>query len=79
MKNERQGTSPRTTDTTIWKSATLALVTLVPRDVAARNAKDVCDQGLGVGPTGYGVYLDFAAAIEEKGIDAVKSKVRQLV
>ena len=51
---------------------------LVPRDVAARHAKDVCDQGLGVGPTGYGVYLDFAAAIEEKGIDAVKSKYANL-
>jgi succinate dehydrogenase / fumarate reductase flavoprotein subunit len=51
---------------------------LVPRDVAARNAKDVCDQGLGVGPTGYGVYLDFGAAIAEKGIDAVKSKYANL-
>ncbi|QEG20878.1 fumarate reductase/succinate dehydrogenase flavoprotein subunit [Mariniblastus fucicola] len=51
---------------------------LVPRDVAARNAKDVCDQGLGVGPTGYGVYLDFAAAIEQKGVDAVKSKYANL-
>ncbi|MDE0937642.1 MAG: fumarate reductase/succinate dehydrogenase flavoprotein subunit [Mariniblastus sp.] len=51
---------------------------LVPRDVAARNAKDVCDQGLGVGPTGYGVYLDFGAAIQEKGIEAVKSKYANL-
>jgi len=51
---------------------------LVPRDVAARNAKDVCDKGLGVGPTGYGVYLDFAAAIEEKGMEAVKSKYANL-
>lgn len=51
---------------------------LVPRDVAARNAKDVCDQGLGVGPTGYGVYLDFAKAIEEKGVAAVKSKYANL-
>ncbi|MEL7497550.1 MAG: fumarate reductase/succinate dehydrogenase flavoprotein subunit [Planctomycetota bacterium] len=51
---------------------------LVPRDVAARNAKDVCDQGLGVGPTGYGVYLDFGRAIEEKGIEAVKSKYANL-
>ena len=51
---------------------------LVPRDVAARNAKDVCDQGLGVGPTGYGVYLDFGTAIQEKGIDAVKSKYSNL-
>jgi succinate dehydrogenase / fumarate reductase flavoprotein subunit len=51
---------------------------LVPRDVAARNAKDVCDKGLGVGPTGYGVYLDFGAAIQQNGIDAVKSKYANL-
>ncbi len=51
---------------------------LVPRDVAARNAKEVCDKGLGVGPTGYGVYLDFGTAIKEKGIDAVKSKYANL-
>ena len=51
---------------------------LVPRDVAARNAKDVCDQGMGVGPTGYGVYLDFARAIEQKGITAVKDKYSNL-
>jgi succinate dehydrogenase / fumarate reductase flavoprotein subunit len=51
---------------------------LVPRDVAARNAKDVCDKGLGVGPTGYGVYLDFGAAIEEKGEEAVKAKYANL-
>ena len=51
---------------------------LVPRDVAARNAKDVCDKGLGVGPTGYGVYLDFAKAMEEKGSEAVKAKYANL-
>ncbi|MFT5299561.1 MAG: succinate dehydrogenase / fumarate reductase flavoprotein subunit [Mariniblastus sp.] len=51
---------------------------LVPRDVAARNAKDVCDKGLGVGPTGYGVYLDFEAAIAEKGEKAVKAKYANL-
>ena len=51
---------------------------LVPRDVAARNAKDVCDKGLGVGPTGYGVYLDFAEAIKQKGMEAVKSKYENL-
>lgn len=51
---------------------------LVPRDVAARNAKDVCDQGLGVGPTGYGVYLDFQAAIETQGSAAVKAKYSNL-
>jgi succinate dehydrogenase / fumarate reductase flavoprotein subunit len=51
---------------------------LVPRDVAARNAKEVCDQGMGVGPTGYGVYLDFGRAIEQKGVQAVKSKYANL-
>ena len=33
---------------------------LVPRDVASRAAKEVCDEGRGVGPSGQGVYLDFA-------------------
>jgi succinate dehydrogenase / fumarate reductase flavoprotein subunit len=37
---------------------------LVPRDIASRAAKQVCDAGRGVGPGGYGVYLDFAEAIE---------------
>src|SRR3954466_5389701 len=36
---------------------------LVPRDVASRNAKQVCDEGRGVGPGGLGVYLDFKDAI----------------
>jgi succinate dehydrogenase / fumarate reductase flavoprotein subunit len=40
---------------------------LVPRDVASRAAKHVCDEGLGVGPTGRGVYLDFRDAIERLG------------
>ncbi len=40
---------------------------LVPRDVASRAAKHVCDEGLGVGSTGRGVYMDFAAAIEQRG------------
>ena len=51
---------------------------LVPRDVAARNAKDVCDQGLGVGPTGYGVYLDFRDAINKLGRDAIQSRYENL-
>jgi succinate dehydrogenase / fumarate reductase, flavoprotein subunit len=37
---------------------------LVPRDVASRNAKAVCDEGRGVGPGGRGVYLDFSEAIQ---------------
>ena len=40
---------------------------LVPRDVASRAAKHVCDQGLGVGPTGRAVYMDFRDAIERRG------------
>ena len=39
---------------------------LVPRDVASRRAKEVCDNGQGVGSTGIAVYLDFKKAIEEK-------------
>ena len=51
---------------------------LVPRDVASRNAKDVCDKGLGVGPTGYGVYLDFKDAIQDKGRDVVQARYGNL-
>ncbi|MCW5213667.1 FAD-binding protein, partial [Desulfobulbus sp. TB] len=50
---------------------------LVPRDVASRNAKEVCDQGQGVGETGQAVYLDFAEAIARDGAAAVLKKIRQ--
>ena len=40
---------------------------LVPRDVASRNAKEVCDEGRGVGPSGLSVYLDFADTISHHG------------
>ena len=40
---------------------------LVPRDLASRRAKDVCDEGRGVGPAGHGVYLDFHDAIARHG------------
>jgi succinate dehydrogenase / fumarate reductase, flavoprotein subunit len=40
---------------------------LVPRDVASRNAKQVCDDGRGVGPGGLGVYLDFSDSIKRLG------------
>ncbi|PDW00141.1 fumarate reductase/succinate dehydrogenase flavoprotein subunit [Candidatus Chloroploca asiatica] len=40
---------------------------LVPRDVASRNAKQVCDEGRGVGPSGLGVYLDFSDSIKRLG------------
>jgi succinate dehydrogenase flavoprotein subunit len=51
---------------------------LVPRDIASRAAKNVCDEGRGVGPGGLGVYLDFAAAIERLGRDAVEAKYGNL-
>jgi succinate dehydrogenase / fumarate reductase flavoprotein subunit len=51
---------------------------LVPRDVASRNAKEVCDDGRGVGPSGQGVYLDFRDAIQRMGVDQVREKYGNL-
>jgi succinate dehydrogenase / fumarate reductase flavoprotein subunit len=51
---------------------------LVPRDVASRNAKEVCDEGRGVGPRGQGVYLDFADAIHRLGLETVCEKYGNL-
>jgi succinate dehydrogenase / fumarate reductase flavoprotein subunit len=51
---------------------------LVPRDIASRAAKAVCDAKRGVGPTGLGVYLDFSAAIERLGRGAVAAKYGNL-
>jgi succinate dehydrogenase / fumarate reductase flavoprotein subunit len=51
---------------------------LVPRDIASRAAKVVCDNGQGVGPTGYAVYLDFADAIERLGRDVVGDRYGNL-
>jgi succinate dehydrogenase flavoprotein subunit len=51
---------------------------LVPRDVASRNAKEVCDEGRGVGPGGQGVYLDFADAIRRLGEPEVREKYGNL-
>jgi succinate dehydrogenase / fumarate reductase flavoprotein subunit len=51
---------------------------LVPRDIASRAAKNVCDEGRGVGPGGLGVYLDFADAIARLGRDAVEEKYGNL-
>ena len=51
---------------------------LVPRDVASRNAKDVCDEGRGVGPGGLGVYLDFRDAIQRVGRKAVEERYGNL-
>ncbi len=51
---------------------------LVPRDVASRNAKLVCDDGLGVGETGYAVYLDFRDAIARDGEPVIEQKYGNL-
>ncbi|MBW2030620.1 MAG: fumarate reductase/succinate dehydrogenase flavoprotein subunit [Deltaproteobacteria bacterium] len=51
---------------------------LVPRDVASRSAKEVCDDGRGVGPTGYAVYLDFRDAIERDGEEVIRQKYGNL-
>jgi succinate dehydrogenase / fumarate reductase flavoprotein subunit len=51
---------------------------LVPRDIASRAAKAVCDEGRGVGPGGLGVYLDFADAIARLGRPAVEAKYGNL-
>jgi succinate dehydrogenase / fumarate reductase flavoprotein subunit len=51
---------------------------LVPRDVASRNAKEQCDAGRGVGPGGYGVYLDFSEAIQRDGLAVIQEKYGNL-
>jgi succinate dehydrogenase / fumarate reductase, flavoprotein subunit len=51
---------------------------LVPRDIASRAAKNVCDEGRGVGPGGLGVYLDFAAAIARLGRPTVEARYGNL-
>jgi succinate dehydrogenase / fumarate reductase, flavoprotein subunit len=51
---------------------------LVPRDIASRNAKEVCDEGRGVGPSGLGVYLDFADAIHRLGEDTIRERYGNL-
>lgn len=50
---------------------------LVPRDVASRNAKQVCDEGRGVG-SGLAVFLDFADAIKRDGEDTIRAKYGNL-
>ena len=51
---------------------------LVPRDVASRAAKIVCDEGHGVGATGRAVYMDFLDAIREKGNEAIAARYGNL-
>ena len=51
---------------------------LSPRDIASRAAKEVCDEGRGVGETGRGVYLDFADAIRRLGADRIRERYGNL-
>ncbi len=51
---------------------------LAPRDISSRAAKAVCDEGRGVGPTGRGVYLDFAEAIGRLGADTIRQRYGNL-
>ena len=51
---------------------------LAPRDIASRAAKEVCDEGRGVGPGGKGVYLDFADAIKRVGEEAIRERYDNL-
>ena len=51
---------------------------LSPRDIASRAAKEVCDEGRGVGPGGRGVYLDFADAIKRLGRDKIEERYGNL-
>jgi succinate dehydrogenase / fumarate reductase flavoprotein subunit len=51
---------------------------LVPRDVASRNAKAVCDEGRGVGESGLAVYLDFRDAIKRLGVEKIRERYGNL-
>jgi len=51
---------------------------LAPRDIASRAAKEVCDEGRGVGPGGRGVYLDFADAIKRLGRPTIEERYGNL-
>ncbi|MGE0441469.1 MAG: fumarate reductase/succinate dehydrogenase flavoprotein subunit [Gemmatimonadales bacterium] len=51
---------------------------LCPRDIASRAAKEVCDEGRGVGETGLGVYLDFADSIRRLGEDKIRERYGNL-
>lgn len=51
---------------------------LAPRDISSRAAKEVCDEGRGVGPGGRGVYLDFADAIKRLGPETIAERYGNL-
>jgi succinate dehydrogenase / fumarate reductase flavoprotein subunit len=51
---------------------------LAPRDISSRAAKEACDKGLGVGPGGLGVYLDFSDSIKRLGKNAIAERYGNL-
>jgi len=51
---------------------------LAPRDISSRSAKEVCDEGRGVGPGGLGVYLDFADSIKRLGENTIRERYGNL-
>lgn len=51
---------------------------LAPRDIASRAAKEACDDGRGVGPSGLGVYLDFQDAISRQGENTIRERYGNL-
>jgi succinate dehydrogenase flavoprotein subunit len=51
---------------------------LAPRDISSRAAKQVCDEGRGVGPSGLGVYLDFSDAIKRLGVEVIRERYGNL-
>src|SRR5207244_3924370 len=51
---------------------------LAPRDISSRSAKEVCDEGRGVGESGRGVYLDFADAIQRVGESTIRERYGNL-
>ena len=51
---------------------------LAPRDISSRSAKEVCDEGRGVGPGGLGVYLDFADSIKRLGQKTIEERYGNL-
>ena len=51
---------------------------LAPRDISSRSAKEVCDEGRGVGESGYSVYLDFADAINRLGKEMIEQRYGNL-
>ncbi|MBL7778295.1 MAG: fumarate reductase/succinate dehydrogenase flavoprotein subunit [Chitinophagales bacterium] len=51
---------------------------LCPRDIASRAAKEACDDGRGIVPSGFGVFLDFGDAIKRLGVEVVKARYGEL-